>query len=1183
MANNDQRHNKTRLAESIGRVVVTFGRFQPPTSGHQLLINKVIDTAKKMRATAMIFPSRSHDKKKNPLKPRDKVRVMRKFFPKATIVDNANAKSPFHALKILSDQGIKDVVFIVGSDRVKEIERVVRPYINHEDPKKAFYFDNFRVISAGERDPDAEGVQGMSGSKMRAAAAEGDYDAFRSGLPVPHKEADARDLYDSLRNGMNIKEVYKKSGLGKWFHNQSAGGEPGWDRYDSTGKKAGKCGDSKEGEPYAACLSKQKAAKLGKKGVASFVRRKRKAQKSAGDPDKGGASAKGKKPVNVKTGVTDKDKSKKGIQDAVDFFKLREAVGTPPTVLVLTKQNDDDLKGTAEKLERACKSANVPFYPVLTDDAYIVDEDATDNTLTIHNYDGENRKIKVNTDNCVVFVRGSAITTNGGLGLVQVFEQAGAFVINSAESMKFCQNKLATALSFERNGIPSPRTAFVNNEDSIDIALEKIGGQFPVIVKTLTGAEGIGVSKVESYESLKSVLQSLWKFEAEVIIQEYMEIKFDVRTLVMDGVIIASAKRMKGGGDFRTNKALGNDTKPHKLSDEEKDFVRKIAKMSGCYFCGVDHIIVNGKLYALEINGSPGSGMDGYESYFGGKGVVNGQQLTNHIVDKVVKKDNWTFNAKDVGVIEFAKVEGIETKVKMDTGNGSVNAVHAEDIDVNGKKVSFTMFNKKFTKPIVNTVKINVGDGEFESRPVVHLSMEIDGNKMDDVKFSLADRRENVYAVLVGKQFLKRMNYSVNVNKKFTLDEAMYKGMDPKAALKVYNKLKRGDRVAVEFSGAMSSTKDPLELVVSSPHRIVGKSKVGRIILKNPNNMRGMKYTLYNRDGKVSLAQGDMATIMTDLSIVNESTLNECWDTHVQRGWKMKGGKRVPNCVPKNEEIDVDLDEFELELDEGVRDIVKKLKKIPEVIQAIKDTANQNATAAIAVLMSMPVVTRLLTSAAMKQAPALLQGLRSGIMEGRNSTKKGWVNIKTKKALITSGMQPYHVQFIVKKPRDFGLTKKQILDHLAKRFDAMDAPDPRESAEKAYQDILSGRIDVDRGIEMLAMKKGWYRVVGGSYGEIAGEKKLNDRQIGVILNVLENEGVVGSAAGVYTKEIGLETYVPDGSDYYDVRVKYYGSVKGSEIQNLIKGKPRGDKRTEIGQTMAMFREDMEKKKARFFK
>ena len=109
-------------------------------------------------------------------------------------------------------------------------------------------------------------------------------------------------------------------------------------------------------------------------------------------------------------------------------------------------------------------------------------------------------------------------------------------------------------------------------------------------------------------------------------------------------------------------------------------------------------------------------------------------------------------------------------------------------------------------------------------------------------------------------------------------DEAVIKGMDPKAALKVYDKLKKGTRVTVEFGGAMSSTSKPLELVVSSPHRVVGKAKVGRIILKNPDNMRGMKYTLYNRGGKVSLAQGDMATIMTDLKVMKESVeLDEAW------------------------------------------------------------------------------------------------------------------------------------------------------------------------------------------------------------------------------------------------------------------------------------------------------------------
>lgn len=119
-----------------------------------------------------------------------------------------------------------------------------------------------------------------------------------------------------------FNEVYRNSGLGKWFHNQSAGGEPGWDRYDSTGKKAGKCGDAKDGEPYAACLSKQKAQKLGKKGVASFVRRKRKAQSAAGKGDKGDGG-KGAKPINVKTGVTDKDPKKRGIQEMKTFKDLR--------------------------------------------------------------------------------------------------------------------------------------------------------------------------------------------------------------------------------------------------------------------------------------------------------------------------------------------------------------------------------------------------------------------------------------------------------------------------------------------------------------------------------------------------------------------------------------------------------------------------------------------------------------------------------------------------------------------------------------------------------------------------------------------------------------------------------------------------------------------------------------------
>lgn len=102
-----------------------------------------------------------------------------------------------------------------------------------------------------------------------------------------------------------VEKVFERSGLGKWFNKESAGGGPGWDRYNTKGERVGKCGDAEEGESYSACLSRQKAQKLGKEGISSFVRRKRVAQKKAGRGKKGSVRGKGKKPVFVKTGVTD--------------------------------------------------------------------------------------------------------------------------------------------------------------------------------------------------------------------------------------------------------------------------------------------------------------------------------------------------------------------------------------------------------------------------------------------------------------------------------------------------------------------------------------------------------------------------------------------------------------------------------------------------------------------------------------------------------------------------------------------------------------------------------------------------------------------------------------------------------------------------------------------------------------
>ena len=135
----------------------------------------------------------------------------------------------------------------------------------------------------------------------------------------------------------DLNEVYRKSGLGKWFHDESAGGKPGWDRYNSKGQRVGECGDAKKGEPYAACLSKQKAAKLGKEKIGTFVKRKRAAQSEAGRGKKG-SGRKGKKPINVDTGIREQyDVDKKGPSTTpgqkMNIDKRNKRFKTPPCMI----------------------------------------------------------------------------------------------------------------------------------------------------------------------------------------------------------------------------------------------------------------------------------------------------------------------------------------------------------------------------------------------------------------------------------------------------------------------------------------------------------------------------------------------------------------------------------------------------------------------------------------------------------------------------------------------------------------------------------------------------------------------------------------------------------------------------------------------------------------------------------
>ena len=191
--------------EKKREVVFTFGRFNPPTIGHGKLIAKVAAAA--IGNDYRIYASQSSDAKKNPLEYKEKIKVMRKMFPNhgRNIIEDKNAKTALHIASILHDQGFTKITMVVGSDRIKEFQKLLTQY-NGAKGRHGYYDfkDGIDVISAGERDPDAEGVSGMSASKMRQAAMDGDFKSFMLGVPKGYGKG--MTLFNLLRKRMGLKE-----------------------------------------------------------------------------------------------------------------------------------------------------------------------------------------------------------------------------------------------------------------------------------------------------------------------------------------------------------------------------------------------------------------------------------------------------------------------------------------------------------------------------------------------------------------------------------------------------------------------------------------------------------------------------------------------------------------------------------------------------------------------------------------------------------------------------------------------------------------------------------------------------------------------------------------------------------------------------------------------------------------
>lgn len=188
--------------------VFTFGRMNPPTIGHEKLIKKALEVARKQSADPYIFLSHTQDPRKNPLNNSQKIKYLKLGIPEAakSIKQSEKIRTPFDAIHHLISLGYTTVIMVVGGDKVDDFRQTITPYVGHPDKTKRIDLESFEIIGAGARDPNAEDVSGISASKMRQFAASNNFKEFYKGSLKGLSERFARELFDLVRRGMKIAE-----------------------------------------------------------------------------------------------------------------------------------------------------------------------------------------------------------------------------------------------------------------------------------------------------------------------------------------------------------------------------------------------------------------------------------------------------------------------------------------------------------------------------------------------------------------------------------------------------------------------------------------------------------------------------------------------------------------------------------------------------------------------------------------------------------------------------------------------------------------------------------------------------------------------------------------------------------------------------------------------------------------
>mgnify|MGYP003666194314 FL=1 len=427
-------------------------------------------------------------------------------------------------------------------------------------------------------------------------------------------------------------------------------------------------------------------------------------------------------------------------------------------IVVLSVEHGDK-SITSKRIKAEADELNIPNYVVQINGSYIKYDNGKHTIYSIDDDKGFDLD-----SSTVVFVRGTP-TKDSSLDLISELERLGVCCVNSRTSISIAADKYRSYIRLKDYGLTQPKTVLIANKDSVEKSFENLDTKFPIILKTLRGSKGVGVLFVESERSLTSVVQLIFKTDsnADLVIQEYIKTEFDVRVIVLSGKIVATMQRDVLEGDFRSNYSQGAKVKKYKLTQLETEQSLLAAKSVGGILSAVDFIPSSDPEkkppYMLEVNSSPGT--EGIEQA-SGKNIV--KEILEHFRNPKMRYTVPT----ECGYNEVVTIDPFgELVAKFDTGNSVLSVLHADDIQINGKKISFTHNGKSITTNLIKMYEVHTGGGKDE-RPVVELEMKFAGSSYKFM-FGLDDRTELGTEVLLNRFVMNRLNVMINPQQKYVI------------------------------------------------------------------------------------------------------------------------------------------------------------------------------------------------------------------------------------------------------------------------------------------------------------------------------------------------------------------------------------------------------------------------------